>query len=306
MLNHFKTCVAVLIAAIPLVLSCSLFSNNRGITTIKFQGTLPGGTLAVSMKSAWLKDVSPSPLFADVQLVSTGKSGTNSGVFTLTEARMSVKEIKIKLSTEDTKSTEDSTENEKIKLNGPFIADLISNTLTPQPTNLGLKAGTYKQIQFKLDKIEGDEKKESSTSLVTTNDPLYGSSVYLAGFYTGQTANKGIVTNMPFSFTFSLEDELTLTPPGSNAAGFAVSTDADNPIIIAFRMGKWFNFNTKNTDGSDLTVTTVNATDTILLTENGSSGNKTLRDLIKENIKSSANYGKDKDKDGILSDSEDD
>jgi len=85
-----------------------------------------------------------------------------------------------------------------------------------------------------------------------------------------------------------------------------------NPLIIAFRLNKWFNFsnietNSNSLDFNDLTVTTGTSGDEIRLDENvQASLSRQVREVIKDNIKDSADYGKDSDNNGELESDEDD
>ena len=251
----------------------------------------------------------------------TDANGNPIGTLTIDDARLALKEIKLKLAEEEIEGNADSLEleqeNDSIKFPGPYIVELIHNTVSPPLDTITIPAGIYKELELKLDKIEGDEDDEDGTQLVDSNDPLFGNSIYIAGTYTGLTAG-GEVTGVPFilSYDFGEKFELTGLDTTTNAAdsavGMTISDLGVNPIIIAFRMVQWFSFsnletNDKGLDFSGLVVTeAIGGGPQILLDEDAEGDNKDIRKVIKENIKESADYGKDKDGDGELDSDEDD
>lgn len=265
--------------------------------------------------------------------------GTQIGTLTLTDARLSLKEIKLKLEDEEAESEETATsrltsakeeeeeeeteeedkseseikteENDKVKFQGPYVVDLLTNSVSPSLGEVDLIEGIYKEIVLKLHKIKGDEEDDQAQALVTTDDPLYGNSIYLEGTYTGTIAS-GAVTDLPFQMSFELDEEFKLGGLGTGAGGFNIEADTESSVMIAFRVAKWLNFSNQetNSDGfdfTDLTSTTLTGGGTgIILNHDTSGNNSKIREVIKENIKKSADYGKDEDGDGKLAAAEDD
>ncbi len=281
--------------------------------TLSIQGTKPA-----SLAKGW---TAWSVQSDSVVLPVKDAAGTQIGTLTINDARLALKEIKLKLAEEELEGQEDSLEldqeNESIKYPGPYVVELIHNTVSPPLNTITIPAGVYKEIELKLDKIEGDEDDEDGTPLVDPGDPLFGNSIYIEGSYTGVTAG-GEVTDVPFILSFDLDEEFELTGLDSttsladSAVGMTIGDLGVNPIIIAFRMVQWFNFgdpetNDKGLDFSGLVVTeATGGGPQILLDEDAEGDNKDIRKVIKENIKESADYGKDEDDDGELDSDEDD
>ena len=280
--------------------------------TLSIQGTKPA-SLAKGW-SAW------SVQSDSVVLPVTDANGNPIGTLTIDDARLALKEIKLKLAEEEIEGKEDSLEleqeNDSIKYPGPYVVELIHNTVSPPLDTITIPAGVYKELELKLDKIEGDEDDEDGTQLVDSSDPLFGNSIYIAGTYTGLTAG-GEVTGVPFilSYDFGEKFELTgLTNTGAadSAVGMTISDLGVNPIIVAFRMVQWFSFSNPETNDKDLDFSGLVVTEDgdglpqILLDEDAEGDNKEIRKVIKENIKESADYGKDEDGDGELGSDEDD
>ena len=287
--------------------------TGEAIITLSIQGTKPA-SLAKGL-AAW------SVQSDSVVLPVKDAAGNLIGTLTINDARLALKEIKLKLAEEEVEGKEDSLEleqeNDSIKFPGPYIVELIHNTVSPPLDTISIPAGVYKELELKLDKIEGDEDDEDGTPLVDSSDPLFGNSIYIAGTYTGITAG-GEVTDVPFIISYDLNEKFELTGLDSavgvadSAVGMTISDLGVNPIIVAFRMVQWFNFSNPETNDKELDFSSLVVTEDagglpqILLDEDAEDDNKEIRKVIKENIKESADYGKDKDGDGELGSDEDD
>ncbi len=238
-------------------------------------------------------------------------SNVQIGTLVLTDARVVLESIELE--------SDDEVEGEDLELDfpGPYVVDLIANTVTPSLDTITIDPGVYTQIELELDKIEGDEEDDYGYQLVDSSDALFDHSIYLAGRYSGATAG-GQVSDVPFIMSFDMSEEFelstvdTTTGVADSSVGFSVDDGVINPIIIAFRLLKWFDFsNTEtNSDGLDFNSLVV-AQDTsgaaiILLDENAEGDNEVIREVIEENIEESADYGKDNDGDGDLDSDEDD
>lgn len=142
---------------------------------------------------------------------------------------------------------------------------------------------------------------------MTSADPLFDHSIYLAGTYPGTIAS-GRVTDIPFTMTFDLDEKLDLgAPSGTN--GMLVEDGQLKPIIIAFRLAKWFEFNNTETNSGgviDLANLVVAAGPVITLDETGTGDSATIREIIKANTEESADFGKDNDGSGEFESDEDD
>jgi hypothetical protein len=235
--------------------------------------------------------------------------GTAAGSLELTKALIVLDKIKIKMEatgtttvlTEGETSTEteiedDSLEDESSELEfefaGPFLVDLLTNTVTPDPGQLDLPAGNYKEIVLSMHKVEDSD---AEILGITTADPLFANSMLIEGSFTPES---GSTVKLNMSYEFGEEFKIR------GSKGVDISSDTVNEMVIAFRLDRWFEFDNAetNSDGADLTSL---ATGDIAIDKDSDDAAKDIREVIKENVKVSADFGKDEDGDGELSNDED-
>jgi hypothetical protein len=284
-LKNFLVATAGVVVAVATT-SCS------GSQTLRFQGTRPGTLSAIRGAGQLMTSTSVSlPVYST--------SSAQVGTLTLTDVRVALKEIKIKSSTR-------TSGDEAVRYQGPYVVNLLTDSVTPSLPEVNLAAGTYDQIEMKLDKIEGDEVDASGNQLVAETDALFGNSVYVAGTYTGTTAS-GAVTNMPFSFSYDLDETFELTAASDSSEGFAIGENAAASIIVAFRFRKWFAFDNASINNNGYEFANVVVQSSAITLDKDSGGiNAQLRQVVRDLIKTSADYGKDNDGDSVLDETEDD
>lgn len=269
-----------------------------GMTALSFQGTTPGSLGIVRSVISGTYGVA-----ASIAVPVKNLDGTTAGSLTLTDARIALKEIKIKLPDSESLSENETTENENIKFRGPYVVDLIQNSVSPALPAIALAAGSYRSLDLKLDKLEGDEANESGTALVAATDAMFGKSIYLSGTYTGDTA-AGAVADMPFTLSFELDEHFVVDAGGQD---LAISATEPNQVIIAFRLVRWLKLDdlTANDKGVDFR-NVVPASGAISLNDQSDGNNKKVWEVIRKAIKQSADFGRDSDEDGELESDEDD
>jgi hypothetical protein len=265
-----------------LLLGCSGLAS--ATATLNIQGTKPLGGLSLASIDSPKALLSPS-----VNLPVVDTAGNETGTLTLTTAKVCLKEIKLIQGGENSNSTgEVQEDNASVDFAGPFIVDLIADMVTPTPGNATILVGVYTQIDVTLD----------------SHPALNGSSIYLEGTYTGPTAS-GNVTDMPFSLSFELDDEFQLTGDGDNPVGIDVGEGVTNPIIIAFRLNKWFRFNDPQTNPDSINFSDVVPIGGVIQLIINSSDTDPIGAVIKSNIVSSGDFGNDINGDGQLGSDED-
>jgi hypothetical protein len=200
-------------------------------------------------------------------------AGTAVGEISFTTLKLVLKEFEIEQEVAGTSEV-------SFEFAGPYVVDLIGQTIDPDPGVVDLPGGVYTELKFKIDTIEGDEVDAAGAQLVAGDDPLFGHSILIVGTFTPTSG-----TPVDFTFTYDLDAEFELKTVGEVAVGFDVTNGTQNSIIVAFRFHRWF-------DGIDPAAF---AADPGAYVE-----------TLKTNIEASADYGKDVDDDGILSSAEDD
>lgn len=163
-----------------------------------------------------------------------------------------------------------------MKWKGPYVYDLIGNTVTPALPESSIMDGSYKRIEFEL---------KPNRTLEAT-DPLLNHSVYLEG--TVDIA--GVAT--PFKFAFDMSEQFKMF----SAQGAPVVAGAANNLVVAFQPALWF-------ANVDFSSGIKDAAGVIIIDKNS---NPELLKAIKHNIKSSTKFGKDDDGDGELKEEESD
>ncbi|MEZ4741945.1 MAG: hypothetical protein R3B45_05780 [Bdellovibrionota bacterium] len=197
-------------------------------------------------------------------------NGNKIGTLALSQARLVLKEIKLNIDTGDT--------DDRQKFEGPYIVNLINNSIYPNPGTISINDGIYQEIELDLHKLEKDD-----VEGVQSGDPIIDQSIHLSGTYLPIEGG----ANRPFSMTFELSEEFKINP--SDGMGAEVSQDVINTIVVAFDLDSWFDFSGMESDLSDI------ESNTIVLDEKSEDPAKSVQEAIKENIKDSADFSKKED-----------
>jgi hypothetical protein len=239
-------------------------------------GEKPAGNSMVTLKITGKLPTAAALTTANVVPV-VGADGAAQGSLVLSKALLVLDEIELKLTDDDAE--------EKQKFGGPFVVDLLADRVSPDPGEIEVPAGTYRGIKLKLAKLED----EDADGLVPSGSQLVDNSIYLTGTYTPESGDA-----TPFSMTFDLDEEFKLRA-SSTFAGMNVVEGAKNAIVIAFRVERWFDLTGGEADFAGLASGPI-----VLEKDSDDDAAKALREAIKENIKASAEFGKDEDDDGKL------
>lgn len=266
--------------ALLLASGCGTWLGNPDDTTIQ-----PSVTSTVSLKI--LGSSGTALTLADSgKIAVVNAAGVADGYLTLTTATAVLAEIKIK-------NTSTAAIGGEFK--GPYFVNLITSTVSPSLDAIQVSAGGYQDIELKLAKLEKDK-----VAGIPETDPIIGHSIYFAGTYVTAAG-----TSRAFTFKFDLDEEFKLSSSRTTTKDVTIEAGVDTSLIMAFQLSKWFNFsnlakNEKKLDFSSITGATID------INASESETAKNLREVIKENIKASARFGKDSDGDGKLAKSEDD
>jgi hypothetical protein len=206
-----------------------------------------------------------------------GKAGEVAGTFELTEARISLRDIRLKLDASDQSLRE--------TFEGPYIADLLANTVTPSLSNISLPAGTYRSLALRMHKLAKDEIGD-----LASDDLLVDQSLVMQGVY---VPTQGPAIQLTIKLDAS--EEFTVQMPKLSSAGVDVKDGLSHQVIVAFRLNEWFNF-----QGQDHDLSELSGTEAVIDDRSDEIGKKLL-DRISNLVKDSARFGEDRDGDGQLS-----
>lgn len=240
-----------------------------------------GGNAAVSLS---IQGVTPGLKLMGQSIAVIDKSGVSAGTINVTSALVALREIQLKLTSEESGS--------ESQFVGPFIVDLLSNKMTPSPAKVETSAGTYNEIILKLEKLKAAN--------ATTNDPLINRTFYIKGNYVPVTGQ-----SKQFTLAFETEEDFVLGSRQHKSKGTDLLGDSDNSLIIKFQTTQWFKFNDKATNKTNVDFSDLSG-DVVELSEGAQGISATLRKVIIANIKQSLKYGRDQNGDGKLDKSEND
>lgn len=230
-----------------ILVACSSTEEDTGVT---FKLGLTDGTVSSKMARA----AGDAQTFTDV-------GGTS---FTITTARVNIRHIEFDHADENA----DSTDN-KVKITGPFVYDLINQTSSPAISVIDLPTGTYKRIDIRLDDAE------VSDGVVTATDQLAENTMYIAGTY-GADANS-------FEFLLEFNEDIRF----EDATGISVDVTTATDMLLTLDVTDWL-------DGINITQcieddeVVVDSDGALLVDDNNSGGNcSDMEGTIKTNIKNS-------------------
>jgi hypothetical protein len=189
------------------------------------------------------------------KLAVVDKNGKPAGHIALTSVQLVVSDIIVRRDRSD--------QSAGPKLAGPFVVDLLTDSISPQPEKLLLPEGEYKDISLNLYQKSGG-------------------SVQLKGTYVN--ANQ---KSSSLRIILDAEDQISLMKD-DGAKSIQVTADSTQQIAITFNMDQWFNFNGKEADLSHATG------QDILIDASASGESRKLHNAFLSNVKAAADFDKAK------------
>jgi hypothetical protein len=291
------TVITILASSLLLsIASCSQNQKKDEEATTTTTAALPDSTVSLAVMGN-----APALGLVATEIEVAGKDGSPLGVLSLSEAKIVLKQIELKMSETDTAlglEAEDEEEEDvedqedSSSFEGPYLVDLLTSEMTPKPEAIEVPNGLYKGLKLKMHKVED---KDLVSLGINEGDPLDQNSIYVTGVFTPTTG-----TAQNFTMTYDLSEEFFI----SGAKGTSIEENLINDLVIAFRFSEWFQFNNPKTNDKDVDLSDAGAGD-IVIDKDSDEMIKHIRDVIKENIKKSADFGKDEDGDGELAEDED-
>lgn len=213
-------------------------------------------------------------------VTSTGQTGTGMTIsddgakpFTLTAAQIHLRDIELDLADGDCDDVEGaSCSDQSVKIQGPFVVDLLTGVTTPSLADVRVPAGIYKRIDFRIDDARVEQ------GLVDAASPLANRSMVASASFQQDGKTMSLDLLLRFNEDIRVED-----PAGIDVSGDAAA------LLTKFDAGLWL-------DGLDigdcLARGELTATATgVRLDDNASSGTggcSDIENVIKHNIKNAA------------------
>lgn len=212
-------------------------------------------TIMLSTSSKLLK------MLADTSYLITDLSGTT---FNITESRVNVRHIQFDLPEE---SNADSTE--KVSLDGPFLFDLMTGSVTPPLDSFTLEPGIYKRVDVRLDDSELED------GLVTASDPLLDNTMIVEGtFDYDNNPERQFQLILKFNEDIRFED----------ISGVVVPENESTSIVLSLMVDEWLgNIDiTSCLDDGDLDL---DSNGNLIIDDTNGSDCQDVEGTIKSNIK---------------------
>lgn len=177
---------------------------------------------------------------------------------------------------------------DKVLIAGPFVADLILGTTTPDLTDILIPSGVYTRIDVELG--EADD----SDGNLESGDPLIGHTLVAHGRFTYEGQRRDLTIRLKF------HEEIRFRHPD----GIEISEDGANDVVVTLDASTWF-------DGINLSACLdlegliLNEDGSLVIDEEAGRGEcDGIENIIRENIEASARI--EKEGDGEESDDSDD
>lgn len=141
----------------------------------------------------------------------------NTTTFTITEARMNIRDIRFDTSNTDIAGT-------TYTVAGPYVMDLLSGTASPNNIVFDLPTGNYQRVDIRLDEANIED------GLLAADDALLGNALIIKG-----THNYNSVPDGTFTLTVKVSEDIRFEPTN----GFAVDTTTGANITLTYKVTDW-------------------------------------------------------------------
>jgi hypothetical protein len=174
-------------------------------TTLIHAGVNTGNGLA-SASFAFGAAQAPDPNNASTTVTVPDRSGTP---FTLTTARAAIGRVTLESSTAE------------VRLPGPFVADLLAQTLTPSLQDVAVPAAAYTAVTLTFAQAKAG---------LSPSDPLDGNTIYLAGTF----VDAGTPTRFSVALQFNEDARF------ASAGTIDLARDTHALLRVEFDIAGWF------------------------------------------------------------------
>lgn len=197
-----------------------------------------------------------------------GKGGNVIGRLDLTAAKVALKEIRFEGGADNAAD---------FHFNGPYVVDLLTDSVVPDPGSAEIGAGVYKEMRLKMARLESDDAAQAGIA-----GDMVEKSILLQGIFTA--TGGGAKT---FAMTFRLDEEFRIL----NDQGVDIA-EGTHDVNVAFDLARWLDFSSSETNSDQVDLLDLEDS-AIVLSEDGEELAKKIHEVIKENIKNSARFAKE-------------
>lgn len=182
-------------------------AENAGTATSSLSMVVSNGTVAAKPSVAGVTAQATPVTFSD---------GTTT--FTITEARMNIRDIRFDTSTSDT------VVGETYTIAGPYVMNLLDGTALPADIVFTAPAGNYQRVDIRLDEANIED------ALLAQTDELLTNALIIKG-----THDYNGVTDGTFTITVKVTEDIRFEPVN----GIVVDTDAGANIVLSYNVTDW-------------------------------------------------------------------
>ena len=225
--------------------------------------------------------------------------------FTIQDARINVKKIKLESAEEESGSKacgllksssegggndsgktgeQECPEDNELTLKGPYVVDLLTGASYPSLDTLSVPVRIYEKIKMKFDYAK------KGSAVLDSTDPLIGNTLLVRGTY-------GVpgMPEQPFSLSLKFDEEMEI----ASAAGMQLNATSLSNIVISLKMDQWLtNLNIKGCLDQTDVMQSLTGGATVFSEESPLGKCLDIGKTIKENITKSFDVGEEDEKDG--------
>ncbi|MCB1198563.1 MAG: DUF4382 domain-containing protein [Deltaproteobacteria bacterium] len=199
----------------------------------------------------------------------------NGSTFVFTKAKVVISEVEFELA----ENCNDSEQEVEYEYKQPFIVDLLANTSTPDFQHVEILPGNYCKVEFKLDKLEVDER---PSGIGVTNEMID-----LALLIEGSTSDN-------IEFRIEIEEDIELEIQSNVNTGFTIRENAINTLFLVLDIKEML---------SDINFGSLTTTSGIVLIDKDE--NETAYEQIIEKLEQTTDLREDKNNDDELDENDD-
>ncbi|MDH5301461.1 MAG: hypothetical protein OEW58_08885 [Gammaproteobacteria bacterium] len=193
-----------------------------GLATLAMAGCNDGGNSAATSRLSMLVQnngvtvAKPTLVGVAAATVAPITFSDSATTFTITEARMHVRDIRMDTINSDTQSGSTYT------VTGPFVMNLLDGSAYPANVSFAAPAGNYQRVDIRLDEANPGE------GVVSNSDELVGNALIIKGTHDYNSGGT-------FTLTVKVTEDIRLAPTN----GIVIDSDVGANVMLTYRVTDW-------------------------------------------------------------------